>query len=324
MHVFSASAEDVARAADIVRAGGVVAFPTETVYGLGARADRDDAVRKVFEAKGRPPNHPLIVHLPAAERMDAWARNVPEAARRLAEHFWPGSLTLILARSDLASDVVTGGQDTIGLRVPNHPVALALLRNVGVGMAAPSANRFGHVSATTAAHVIDDFGETIDAVIDGGPCEVGLESTIVDLSDGAPRLLRPGAIPRGEIEAVLGQELAGASDSAPRVPGALPSHYAPKAVLRLVDSIDELSAFREHDVCVLSSREPSQSIREGRWLSMPADPGAYGRMLYDALRRADRMGVALIVVERPPEGAAWETIHDRLRRAAHDEDVGAD
>lgn len=324
MQVFGSSAEDVARAADIVRAGGVVAFPTETVYGLGARADQDDAVRKVFDAKGRPSSHPLIVHLPSAEWLEAWARNVPEDAHRLAAQFWPGSLTLILARSDLASDVVTGGQDTIGLRVPNHPVALALLRDVGVGMAAPSANRFGHVSATTAAHVIDDFGESIDAVIDGGPCEVGLESTIVDLSGSAPRLLRPGAIPRGDIEAVLGRELEGASDAAPRVPGALPSHYAPSAALRLVDSVDDLSALPEGPVCVLSSREPSERARPVEWVAMPPDPSAYGRVLYDALRRADRMGVALIVVERPPRGAAWEAIHDRLRRAAHDEGPAAD
>ena len=319
MQVLGSSAEEVSRAAAILRSGGVVAFPTETVYGLGARADRTDAVRRVFEAKGRPPSHPLIVHLPGVESLEDWAREVPDAAHRLAARFWPGSLTMILRRSPLASDVVTGGQDTVGLRVPNHPVALALLREVGVGMAAPSANRFGHVSATTAAHVVDDFGDTIDAVLDGGACAFGLESTIVDLSSGIARLLRPGAIPRGEIESVLGMELSGPVESAPRVPGALASHYAPTTPLRLVDSaaLDELPGEPEGRVCVLSFRPPRHGDPQLVWIEMPSGPEHYARVLYDVLRRADRFAAAVILVERPPDDIAWEAIRDRLMRAAH-------
>jgi len=222
------------QAVRVLRQGGLVAFPTETVYGLGADAGNELAVRRIFAAKGRPSTHPLIVHLAAADAMDAWAREVPSPARRLAEAFWPGPLTLVLPRSDLASDAVTGGQPTVALRVPAHPVALELLARFGGGIAAPSANRFGGVSPTTADHVRADLGSDVDLVLDGGPCTVGVESTIVDLSSETLSILRPGGVPQEEIERVLGLSVPVRAEGGPRMPGTLPSHYAPRAGLVLV------------------------------------------------------------------------------------------
>ncbi len=322
MELLSASHDDVARAARLLRGGGLVAFPTETVYGLGARADDPGALRRIFEAKRRPTDHPLIVHLPGAHALDDWACDVPEVARRLAKLFWPGSLTLILRRKPRVSDLVTGGQDTVGLRVPNHPVALTLLDAVGCGLAAPSANRFGRLSPTTAAHVVEELGDAVDAVLDGGACHVGLESTIVDLTGARPRLLRPGAVTADALAKVLGAPLADAGDNAPRVPGALPTHYAPRTPMRTVEKdrvrpqVEE--AVEEHDGLVIVLAFGPSRVDDTRclWIAMPDDSASYGREFYARLREADRPGCHLIVVERPPTGPSWVAVHDRLTRAA--------
>ena len=224
----------IARAVEILRAGGLVAFPTETVYGLGADASNPAAVARIFEAKGRPAEHPLIVHLASAASLDEWASEVPPLARAFAEACWPGPLTLILRRSPRVPDAVTGGLETVGLRVPAHPLALELLGAFGGGIAAPSANRFGSVSPTTAAHVRRGLGDRVDMVLDGGPCDVGVESTIVDLSGGAPALLRPGGLPRERLELIAGVRIPIQRDGAVRAPGMLESHYAPDARLLLV------------------------------------------------------------------------------------------
>ncbi|EYR61794.1 translation factor Sua5, partial [Actinotalea ferrariae CF5-4] len=234
-HPARATDAEVAAAVAALRRGELVAFPTETVYGLGADARDPDAVAKVFAAKGRPADHPLIVHLARAEQLDDWAVDVPEEARRLADRFWPGPLTLILRRHPLVPTAVTGGQDTIGLRVPRHPVAHALLEAFGGGVAAPSANRFGRVSPTTRERVVAELGDVVGTVLEGGDCEVGLESTIVDLSGDRPRLLRPGGISSAELAEVLEAAPTREGTGAPRTPGRLPSHYAPTTPVRVVD-----------------------------------------------------------------------------------------
>ena len=225
---------EVRRAAEILRAGGLVAFPTETVYGLGADASSAAAVARLYAVKRRPADHPVIVHFANAERAFAWTRDAPDAARTLAAQFWPGPLTLVLKRSALAGDFVTGGEDTIGVRLPAHPVAHAMLEAFGSGVAAPSANRFGRVSPTTAAHVRADLGSDVELVLEGGASEVGIESTIVDLSRGHPVLLRPGRISRDALEAALGEAVLLGDQYAPRHPGGLERHYAPRTPLRLV------------------------------------------------------------------------------------------
>ena len=313
MLILCSSAADLQRAAEILREGGLVAFPTETVYGLGARADEAGAVAKIFAAKGRPADHPLIVHLPAAEAIDAWARDVPETARRLAERFWPGPLTLILRRAPGVLDAVTGGQDTVGLRVPGNPVARGLLQAAGLGVAAPSANRFGRISPTTAEHVITELEGRVDAVVDGGPCDVGVESTIVDLSGEAPRLLRPGGITAEALQQVLGRAPLPPDAEAPRVPGALASHYAPTTRMVLATDVAEAvsDAAPNGEVVVLGLSSPRDDVR---WVVMPDDPVAYARVLYARLREADESSAQTIVVERPPE--TWAAVIDRLGRAA--------
>ena len=256
-------ANDIRRAAQVLRSGGLLAFPTETVYGLGADAENVHAVQRIFEVKGRPPTHPLIVHIGASDELARWAAEVPEAAKVLAERFWPGPLTLVLPRSDRVPLAVTGGLDTVALRVPDHPLALALLRSFGGAVAAPSANRFGSVSPTTARHVREDLGPAVDFVLDGGPCVVGVESTIVDLSTDQPVILRPGGIPREEIERALGCALPVHTGTTVRAPGQHPSHYAPRAEVVLV-SIRDLDerARRLHD----------EGHRVG--VLMPAPPGS--------------------------------------------------
>ena len=229
------------RAVEILRQGGVVALPTETVYGLAANAEDELAVRRVFAIKGRPATHPLIVHLAGAEALPDWARHIPKEARRLADAFWPGPLTLVLPRTSRATDAVTGGQDTVALRVPSHPVALAVLRELGGGLAAPSANRFGRVSPTTAEHVRVDLGDDVDLILDGGPCTVGVESTIVDLSSGAPAILRPGGLAAEELERVLGRPVPVRTSSTVRVSGSLASHYAPRVGVVLVEPSEAVS-----------------------------------------------------------------------------------
>jgi len=314
---------DIALAAERLRQGGLVAFPTETVYGLGAAAAIPEAVRHIFAVKGRPANHPLIVHIGESGMMSAWARDIPPAAVRLAERFWPGPLTLILRRGQAPLEV-TGGQDSVGLRVPDHPVALSLLRTFGGGVAAPSANRFGRVSPTRAEHVLDEFGDTIDLVLAGGDCRVGLESTILSLVSEQPVLLRPGAISATELEAVLGTPLAGQQTHTDiRAPGMLESHYAPDTRLQLchlkqLATTQQALAQRGLSIAVMGRAvSPDDLPAEAHLLRMPIEAAEYGRQLYASLRQLDEAGFDIILVEQPPAGEAWRAINDRLGRACH-------
>lgn len=315
--------QDVEAAARLLRRGGVVAVPTETVYGLGADALNVEAVRRVFAIKRRPADHPLIVHLSDATQLNAWAREVPEAARRLAARFWPGPLTLILPRQPQVPDAVTGGQDSVGLRVPSHPVARALLAAFGGGIAAPSANRYGRVSATTAAHVLEEFGEEVDLILDGGACPLGIESTIVSLLDGVPRLLRPGAISPAMLADALGYPLPmGAGESGVRVPGGHAAHYAPATPLVLLPA-DAL--WREAERCVAAKKRIAVlhhgaprmgAIGDVHMLALSPDPAGYAHDLYAMLRAADALGAERLLVEVPPPGEEWLAVRDRLARAA--------
>lgn len=305
--------------AELVR-GNLVAFPTETVYGLGADATNPDAVAKIFAAKGRPANHPLIVHLPPEASLDDWAAEVPDAARRLAAAFWPGPLTMIFAKAQRVPDAVTGGQDTVGLRIPSHPTARRLLRQfaqAGSGaIAAPSANRYGHVSPTTAQHVRDEFGPGLP-ILDGGACEVGLESTIVDLSQGRAAVLRPGAITREQIAAVLGAAPGEGDAQSPRASGTLAAHYAPETPLSVVDPPSLAAQVEATPVAaVLAFRERISGFPVAAWIVGHGDPVRYGHDLYANLRRLDASGARRILVEAPPVGVAWEAVNDRLGRAA--------
>ena len=315
----------VQAAAERLAAGELVAFATETVYGLGARADEDSAVARIFAAKGRPPGHPLIVHVADAAAAGHFASSSSAAAQRLMAAFWPGPLTLILPRRAGMANAAAGGQDSVGLRLPAHPVALALLRaaaQLGVpGVAAPSANRYGRVSPTSAAHVQHEFGDAL-AVLDGGDCEIGVESAIVDCTREWPALLRPGQLGRARIEAVLGQTLAEPDAHSPRASGTLRSHYAPLAPVRLWSS--EALARR------LARPEPGAVggvvgvySRLGcgagsAWVHrpMPADAAAVAHELFAVLRGFDAASVAAIWVERPPPGPEWDAVRDRLERAA--------
>lgn len=306
---------ELRRAADILRRGGLVAFPTETVYGLGADASNAEAVARLYRVKRRPVEHPVIVHFASARDAFGWAREVPDAGKRLAKRFWPGPLTLVLKRSAKAKDFVTGGQDTVGVRVPAHPVAQELLKAFKGGIAAPSANRFGLVSPTTAAHVREDLGKEVDLVLEGGPSEVGIESTIVDLSGGTALLLRPGRISREELQDVLKAEVLDKQDDAPRHPGGLERHYAPQTPARLVPSynLDKEIARLKERVAVLAFSRPDERV--DYWLRMPRDPQAYAHKLYAALREVDAAQCDEILVEAPPEAPGWAAVRDRLLRA---------
>lgn len=312
---------DIPRAAALLAAGGVVAFPTETVYGLGADAASDAAVARVFAIKGRPRAHPLIVHLATADAIerDGWAREVPAAARALAAAAWPGPLTLILRRGPRVAAAVTGGGDSVGLRVPAHPLALALLRAFGGGIAAPSANRFGAVSPTTAAHVVADLGTDVDYVLDGGACDVGVESTIIDLSRDRPVLLRPGGLARAAIEAIVGP-LAEADAGAPAAPGTLASHYAPRAEVVAV-ALAEVPAAVAAARGVVAVLAPAAAFAAwpplaARRHPLPDDPAGMARALYAALRELDAAGVDVVVAALPPTAGLGEAVADRLARAA--------
>ena len=319
---------DYAKAVELLCAGELVALPTETVYGLGADAANPQAVAKIFAAKGRPADHPLIVHLAEATAADQWAQLVPPFARDLMRAFWPGPLTLILKKQAWVPSTVTGGQDTVGLRVPGHPVALELLRcfatAVGgpAGIAAPSANRFGRISPTTAAHVAEELGERVPLILDGGACAVGIESTIIDCSRGLPVVLRPGHVLPPHLEVVLGMrpEIETAQ-GAPRVSGSLDAHYAPMTPMRLVSAdrlLDFLNAQRHRggQCAVISHSQLPQAGMPHVWRMLPADPEAYAQQLYAALREMDHAGADIIVVETLPAGGDWIAVADRLRRAA--------
>jgi L-threonylcarbamoyladenylate synthase len=305
----------------VLRSGGLVAFPTETVYGLGGDASNLSAIKKIYSAKGRPRNHPLIVHLSSFAQAAEWARDIPPSAERLARRYWPGPLTLVLKRAAAVNDLVTGGQDTIALRVPSHAVARALLAAFGGGIAAPSANRFGRVSATTAEHVRSEFGPAVDCVLDGGPSDVGIESTIIDVSGAAPALLRPGSIAAQDIEATLAHPLAAPTAGSPRAPGTLAKHYAPQTPLMLMepDLLLELasSMVRQGEKVAVLARSATQPLLAGvTWIAAPSDAPAYAHDLYAHLRLLDRAGCSAILVEQPPREPAWAAIHDRLMRAA--------
>lgn len=292
---------DVGRAAEVLQAGGLVAVPTETVYGLAADASNPAAVKRIFAVKGRPTGHPLIVHLADADDLDTWADNPAPIARTLADLAWPGPLTLIVPRSSLVPDVVTGGRDTVGLRVPSHPVVRDLLRRTGLGIAAPSANRFGSVSPTTAEHVLADLGDyldpTRDLILEGGPSTIGVESTIVDTTMEPPQLLRAGPLTEEQIGAL-------ATASGPsRASGMLTSHYAPHCEVRLVDHPDDAMALRA-------------GTPGARVLDLTGDLVAYARLLYAELRSADDEGVRVLIAVLPaPEGLGL-AIRDRLEKAA--------
>lgn len=319
---------EIDRAVALLGQGELVALPTETVYGLGADARNPQAVAKIFAAKGRPADHPLIVHIPDASHLERWARDLPAEAHALAKAFWPGALTLILKRQPGVPDAVTGGQDTVGLRVPNHPLALELLKAFDGGIAAPSANRFGRISPTTAQHVQDDLGDAVALILDGGPCQVGIESTIVDLSfsSGGPRatLLRPGMISASDIGKVLGQMPLSADDPlappAVRASGTLEAHYAPRTPLVLMPDDSLPIALRnaivqKERIAVLATHPAPFEMPQVLWHIAPDDPVAFAHDLYANLRALDALGCDRIVVQKPV-GQPWQAIYDRLKRAA--------
>lgn len=306
----------VSAAARILAAGGLVALPTETVYGLAGDASNPDAVRRIFAAKGRPADHPLIVHVAEASAIRAWAAAVPDAAWRLAAAFWPGPLTMILPRSAAVSPLVTGGRDTVALRVPAHPLTRAILAAFGGGVAAPSANRFGRISPTTAEHVRAELGAAVDLVVDGGACEVGIESTIVDLSVDEPAVLRLGAISAEALGAVLGRPVPVVTGGPVKASGQLPSHYAPRAALEVVPAAafgPRVAALRAEGVRVAAVGHEGEG---GVDVAVPTGDAGYARALYAALRAADRAGVEVIVMVEPPEGPLAAALRDRLGRAA--------
>lgn len=309
-----------------LRAGRLAVLPTETVYGLGADAARRSAVARVYAVKGRPADHPLIVHVADAAAVGQWARSVPEYASRLAASCWPGPLTLVLPRSARAGDHVTGGQDTVALRVPDHPLTRTVLERFGGGVAAPSANRFGRVSPTTAQHVLDELAGALvpaqDVVLDGGPCRIGVESTILDCTGPAPRLLRPGGVTPADVERLGGVPLVPvpARGSGVRAPGMLESHYAPQARVRLLDpqgvaGLAERPLTGDPDTGLLAAaglRTPPGVVR----LAAPADTAEYARGLYAALREADALGLRTVLAVAPAGAGLAAAVRDRLSRAA--------
>ena len=303
------SRSEIREAAEAIRAGKLVAFPTETVYGLGANALNADAVGRIFTVKGRPSSSPLIVHVATIEMARELASSWPEAAGKLARRFWPGPLTLVLPKRDLVPDIVTAGLKTVGIRVPSHPLALALLREAGVPVAAPSANRFTELSPTTAAHVRESLGEAVDFILDGGPCTVGIESTVLSLVDG-PELLRPGMITRRQIEELIGAvaDTKPAGTGPHSSPGRHVRHYRPVTPLLLghppaVGRGAYLWIYTQVD-------GPHRSVH------MPPDPAGYGTLLYETLHQLDRESLDWIAVETPPDDSAWLGIVDRLKRAS--------
>ena len=321
--------DNITRAVAWLRAGEAVGLPTETVYGLAADASNADAVSKIFSAKGRPVDHPLIVHVASAEDAKAWAADWPEAANKLAAAFWPGPMTLIVKRAAHVLDAVTGGQDTVGLRVPSHPVAQAVLKLFGdkhQGLAAPSANQFGQVSPTTAAHVATEFPDRLLMILDGGACEVGVESTIVDvsgLSGQGVRVLRPGRVRASEIEQVLGTTLAEHGEDAPRVSGALASHYAPKTQTLMLATARlkmQLRAFRQAQDrgpmrCVITHSFDAEPAARVRVIRLAADAETWERELYALLRALDEERYGTLIIEVPPETPEWDAVNDRIARA---------
>jgi L-threonylcarbamoyladenylate synthase len=312
-----AEVEQLERAARFIRAGGVVAFPTETVYGLGANAFNDRAVARVFELKARPRFDPLIVHIASPNEVESLAGSFPSAARELAEQFWPGPLTLVLTKHPIVPDIVTSGLPSVAIRLPDHPVALALIRTAGVPIAAPSANPFGRTSPTTAAHVAEQFGEQLEMILDGGACRVGVESTIVSFLGPTPVLLRPGGIPLEDIEAAIGLvTVQTACGERPLAPGQLANHYAPRTPLRLLQHV--YSPPVEGRVGLLSFRRPlhSAGLAAVEVLSETGDLQEAAANLFAAVRRLDAQRLDLILAEPVPETGLGRAMMDRLRRAS--------
>jgi L-threonylcarbamoyladenylate synthase len=321
VRVLRATQAELDAAVQALRDGELVAFPTETVYGLGAHAAHPVALRRVFELKGRPLSHPLIVHLDSVRYLSRWAREIPEAAEKLAAAFWPGPLTLVLPRAFNVHPLVTGGQDTIAVRVPSHPMAQQLLTAFGGGIAAPSANRYGRLSPTRAEHVREDFGNELRLVLDGGDSKIGLESTIVACLGGSVRLLRPGSINLTQLRAVVGEVLTGAAADAPRAPGSQPAHYAPATPLQIVSAgeIEQLASEMSatgHRIAVLAQRAPIRAHQFVTWINGGIRPDAYGHEFYAHLRALDRSACARILVQDVPDDERWDAVRDRLTRAA--------
>lgn len=318
--VLNPDAPTVLRAAARLQAGELVAIPTETVYGLAADARNPSAVGRIFAAKGRPTDHPVIVHIASGAQLDEWACEIPDAAWALAHAFWPGPLTLILKRQAKVLDAVTGGQDTVGVRCPAHPVVRTLMEVSGLALAAPSANLFGRVSPTTAAHVAADFANTDLWVLDGGPCEVGVESTIVDLSRldalGAMVLLRPGAIGPDALSAVAGCPVVGPDGGAPRVSGALAAHYAPRKRLGWLTAAQAMQMSASARAQAAWLQIAGVTTQEWAWsVSAPSDPAVYAQGLYGWLRAMDASAAQHLYVEPLPQTSAWDAVADRLGRA---------
>jgi L-threonylcarbamoyladenylate synthase len=323
--------EAIARAAAIIRAGGLVAMPTETVYGLAGNALDAASIARIYAAKGRPAQNPLIAHVASAAQAQTLAAEWPEMARALAARFWPGPLTLVLRRKAIVPTALTAGLDTFGVRVPDHPVALALIREAGVPLAAPSANRFTEVSPVTAAQVARGLGAAVDLILDAGHTRVGIESTVVDVSGGRAMLLRPGMITQQEIEAVVGpvsrQRGAARADEAQPSPGMAARHYAPRARVELVAAAalhHRVAAARDEQAraggtgrlgCIVHGQTPPHGLAFARQLS--GTPDGYAAALYDALHDADAAGCTLLFIEEVPDDSAWDAIRDRLTRAAH-------
>lgn len=314
------NATEIKQAVNILRNGGLVAIPTETVYGLAADAANQKAVAAIFNAKQRPQTHPLIVHLASLDQLTLWAREISPLALKLAQTFWPGPLTLILKKQPHVLDIVTGGQDTIGVRIPNHPVALAVLREFGGGLAAPSANQFTHVSPTTAAAVREELGDRIDLILDGGACEVGLESTILDVSGEAPVILRPGMLSAAQLSAVAGVAITVKRQDhpGPRVPGMHHLHYAPTTKTQVVTR-EELSKIAQEPIksaliiwdAIAFPANPTITIQK-----LSNDPIAYAHDLYQTLRDLDHQSFQRIVIQAVPETVEWAAIRDRLEKAS--------
>ncbi len=313
-----ATQTEIEEAVEALRSGELVVFPTETVYGLGANASDPAAVRKIFEVKGRPADHPVIVHLDNPRYLHRWVSTMPPVAEKLAERFWPGPLTLILPKAENVNDVVTGGQDSIGIRVPSHPMAQQLLTAFGGGIAAPSANRFGRLSPTKPEHVRDELGSAVKVILDGGDSPIGLESTIVSCLNNEAMLLRPGFITRSQLAQVVELSTGG---FVPRTPGDRVLHYAPSTPLAIVSS-DDLERFagefvaRQEKVAVLAMRPPLHTQRHMTWINAGKKPEAYAHNLYNHLRTLDSAGCARILVQELPDDERWAAILDRLQRAS--------
>jgi len=317
--VVRATQTEIEKAVQTLRAGDLVVFPTETVYGLGANASNPAAVRKIFEVKGRPADHPVIVHLDNPRYLHRWVSDVPAAAERLADMFWPGPLTLILPKADNVNEIVTGGQNSIGIRIPSHPMAQQLLTAFGGGIAAPSANRYGRLSPTKPEHVRDELGDAVHVLLDGGDSPIGLESTIVSCLNNEVRLLRPGFITRSQIVQVVGELAVGGSG--PRAPGDRAQHYAPSTPLEIV-ATDDLEAragefvARHEKVAVLAMRPPLHTTRYMTWINAGKKPDQYAHNLYNHLRTLDRAGCVRILAQELPQDERWAAILDRLQRAS--------